>query len=103
MSVRNPKNYEELIIQNLKVLNNILDSDYLGKKGYTYADASTGASTDNYAGFMTLSPTVFTSLTSNIDFNGVTVNTITFPTGIEIPCRISGFEISSGSILLMNP
>lgn len=103
MPGRKHKNYEELIIENLKMLNGILGSDYLGKKGYTFANSATGASTDNYAGFITLEATVFTSLTSNIDFNGVTVNTITFPAGIEIPCRISGYEISSGSILLMNP
>lgn len=102
MSAQKAKNYEELIIHNLKMINSILESDYLGKKGYKFLNAAAGADTNGYAGFITLEPTVFTTLTSNINFGATAVNTITFPTGVEIPCRISEVEISSGSVLLIN-
>ena len=68
----------------------------MGRKGFQLV-TSTAAQTGNWSALVPLEPTVFTSITGT-DISGNWPSK-TIPTGQPLPGEITGFQISSGSVV----
>ena len=68
----------------------------MGRKGFQLV-TSTAAQTGNWAALIPIEPTVFTSITGT-DISG-SWSSKTIPTGQTLPGEITGFQISSGSVV----
>ncbi len=68
----------------------------MGRKGFQLV-TSTAAQTGNWSALVPIEPTVFTSITGT-DISGNWPSK-TIPAGQSLPGEITGFQISSGSVV----
>jgi len=86
----------------LKKIEKILDTVLFGKSKKTLANAANTLPTSTYQRIIFLEPTVVSAFTGNIDFNGITPTSVTWPAGLELDVEFTDVTVDSGLVLAEN-